>query len=213
MLVGGTKTTCSQWQNNGCFYDCIPGYETFLSQYQLSCLGSIQPCCHHSAGNLSDTVTQLRNHRPIRYPFTPESRERERMPIQVKCLADGQRHTTAAETRTRDLSTKSHGPWPPRQDALHVLWGSCSDIWILMVVTARELVVISGFFKTVPPFIRSNASHERYTASSLEGREIHRHKPLLQRTSNPGRLRDRCETGARYCCAIASFLHNKEPCR
>ena len=37
------------------FTSAFPGYGTCLLQYQLNSLGSIQPCCHHGAGNHSIT--------------------------------------------------------------------------------------------------------------------------------------------------------------
>ena len=52
------------------------------------------------------------------------------------------------------------------------------------MVTARELVVLSGLFTSGSMSVRrhrhftySYASHERYTASSVEGQEIN-HKSL-----------------------------------
>ena len=58
------------------------------------------------------------------------------------------------------------------------MWGT------LRVVTARELVVLSGSFtshsKSVRRLrhLRGHASHERYTVSNVEGREINLHRPI-----------------------------------
>ena len=55
-------------------------------------------------------------------------------------------------------------------------------IGTLRVVTARELVVLSGSFTFHPKSVRrlshlsGRASHERYTVSNVEGREINLHK-------------------------------------
>ena len=35
------------------FTSILPGYRTCSFQYQLNSVGSIQPCCHHGAGNYS----------------------------------------------------------------------------------------------------------------------------------------------------------------
>ena len=49
-------------------------------QYQLNSLGSMQPCCHHSTGNYSNT--QAITVQPIHSWV-------KRVHIQVKCLAQG----------------------------------------------------------------------------------------------------------------------------
>ena len=57
-------------------------------------------------------------------------------------------------------------------------------IGTLRVVTARELVVLSGSFMSHSMLVRrlhhlrGHASRERYTVSIVEGREINLHKPL-----------------------------------
>ena len=57
------------------------------------------------------------------------------------------------------------------------------------MVTARKPVVLSGSFAYVPlqvsetasPFsLHGHASHERYTVSSVEGRERNLHRPILR---------------------------------
>ena len=50
---------------------------------------------------------------------------------------------------------------------------------------SKELVVLSGSFmshsksaRTASPFLLGRASHERYTVSNVEGREINLHRPI-----------------------------------
>ena len=61
------------------------------------------------------------------------------------------------------------------------------------MVTARELVALSDSFTShsisVRRFrhLRGHASHERYTVSNVEGREVNLHKPLPRTTGiEPG---------------------------
>ena len=52
------------------------------------------------------------------------------------------------------------------------------------MVTARELVILSGSFMFHSMSVRrlrhlcEHASHERYTVSNVEGREVNLHNPL-----------------------------------
>ena len=67
------------------------------------------------------------------------------------------------------------------------------DVGTLRVITARELVVVSGSFVSYSVSVRRHrllrgyASHERYTVSSVAGGEINLHKPIPRATGKkPG---------------------------
>ena len=73
-------------------------------QYQLSSLGSIQPCCHYDAGDYSNTqafTVQTGTHSLLGQENAHAG--------EVSCPKT-QCHTAAAETRTQDLSVQSCGP-------------------------------------------------------------------------------------------------------
>ena len=56
-----------------CFTSTFPDYRTGSFQYQISSLGSIEPCCHDGAGNYSSTqafTVQPCRKRPSKFRFT-----------------------------------------------------------------------------------------------------------------------------------------------
>ena len=77
----GTKTIPgNHWLNNSCS-QFLPGFGTFPTMYQLNSLGSIQRCCHHDAGNCSNTDKRSLSNQISIYSCI------ETVLIQVKCLA------------------------------------------------------------------------------------------------------------------------------
>ena len=72
----------------------FPGYRTCSFQYELSSLGSIRPCCHHDAGNCSNTQVI-----PVQ-PGTHSLLGRESAHTGEVSCPRTQRQTPAAETRT-----------------------------------------------------------------------------------------------------------------
>ena len=124
------------------FTSVFPGYRTSSFQYQLNSLGSIQTCCHHGAGNKSNTQAITVQ------PGTHSLLGRESAHTGEVSCPRTQRHTAAAETRTQDLSVLSRRPWSRRHDALHVYGVYILNLGTLRVVTVRELVVLSGSVAT-----------------------------------------------------------------
>ena len=168
--MGVTKTTCSQWLND--YWS--PGYGTCSFQHQLNSVGSIQPCCHHVAGNQSGT-------RAITVQPGPHSLVgRESVHTGKVSCPRIQRHAAAAETSRSKIAGRSHRATTP---CMHMEYYNYSDIGTLRVVTARKLV-LSGSFTSHSmsvrqhPHLRDLASHGRYTVSIVEGRETNLHRPL-----------------------------------
>ena len=80
------------------------------------------------------------------------------------------------------------------------------EIGTLRVVTAREVVILSGSFTSHLKLLgrhchlHGHMSHERYTVSSVDGQEMSLHKPHLQWGFDLGHW---CERGTCYHCAIS----------
>ena len=179
------------------------------------CMGSIQPCCHHGAGNYSNTqaiTVQPRAHSLLSRKGAHTGK--------VPCPWI-QHHTAATKTRSRDLPSRykvagsSHAPRLPGRT-----WSVYSDIATLKVVTARELVVLSGSFTSHSMSVRGHrhlrgrGSPERYAVSNVEGREINRHfyKPVPQRVSNPRPPAWQARMlPLRYCSILCWHWHGNKP--
>ena len=118
----------------------------------------------------------------------------ERVHMQVKCLAYGHHtmHTVAAKTHTKGLSIESHRPQSPHHNACtYMEYIIYLDVGTLRVVSARELVILSGSFtshsKSVwwPRHLCGHVSHARCTVSNAEGQEINLHKVYPSRNRTP----------------------------
>ena len=187
------------------FTSIFPGYRTCSFQYQLNSLGSIQPCCHHGAGNYSNTqgITVQSGTHSFLCRQSAHTGE-------VSCPKT-EAHSGSRDPYPRPVSPKSQAAgsasWRPA-----CIWSThFRCIGTLRVVTAGELVVLSGTFTSHPMSVRrlrhlrGHASHDRYTVSNAEGWEIHLHKPL---PAHDGDWTQGCRvTGAHATiCAIAPFL-------
>ena len=185
------------------FTSIFSGYRTCLFRYQLNSLGSIQPCCHHSAGNYSNTqaiTVQPRTHSLL---------GRESLHTGEVSCPRTQHHTTAAETHPQDLSSPMlqiivTAPWRPA--CIWSIYFRCTGT--LRVVTARELLILGGSFTSQSMLVRwlhhlhGHTSHKRHTVSGIEGQEINLHKPLPRMTGiEPGATAWHTTT-----CTIATFL-------
>ena len=96
-------------------------------------MGSIQPCCHHGAGNYSDTQAITVQPGNLSLLGRDTARTGEASFSRTKC------QTVAAETRSQDLSIPSCRLQSPRHDALHVHGVYILDVGTLRKVPAREL--------------------------------------------------------------------------
>ena len=117
-------------------------------QYQFNSLGSIQSCCHHSAGNYSNTqvitVNQIAIHSGV-----------ERLHIQVKCLT--QEHSANRGSwdpcpSLQDLSILSHRPQSLSRGALQV-----HGVYILDVETLEPGACHPQWFFYVPLNVHETA--------------------------------------------------------
>ena len=106
--------------------------------------------------------------------------------MQVKCLAQGYSATPREprpipKTSQSKVAAHSHHATRP---CMYMEYNYILDVGTLKVVTARELVVFSGSvtFHSLSMrrhrHLRGHASHERYTVSSVEGRQTNLHKPI-----------------------------------
>ena len=170
------------------FTSIFPGYRTCSFQYQLNSLGSIQPCCHHGAGNYSYTQAVTVQ------PGTHSLLCRELAHTgEVSCPRTAPNRSSWDPYPRPPFSRKSQvivtAPWRPA--CIRSIYFGC--IGKLRVVTARELVVISGSFTSHSMSVRrlrhlrGHASHERYRVTTVEGRQRNLHNPLPRTTGiEPG---------------------------
>ena len=197
------------------FTSSLPGYGACSSQYQLNFLGSISPCCHHGAGDCSNTQAITVQ------PGTHSLLGRESAHTGEVSYPGTQSQNPTAKTYTQDVLILSRRSQSPTRDALH-LWSiyfSCGDTysghWCLEFLAARELVALSGSFTSYSMSVRqhhhlrSHANHERYTGSNGEGARNKFHKPL-PRTEGIEPCTGRRVTGKRAnTCDIVRFKINK----
>ena len=151
-------------------------------------------------------IAQVHWHLPMKGPHRKLGWESAHT---VECLSQGhgatsQRPGPVPETSRSKVGCVAAAPRMPcmHRDYIQIIIGT------LRVATAWEHLVLGGCFSSPSMSVRrhrqwrGHVSHERYTVSSVKGRETDLHKLLPQRASNPGRRRDR---PARYHCAIAPF--------
>ena len=135
------------------FTSFFPGYRTRSCQYQLNSPGSIQPCCHHGAGNYSNT-------RAITVqPGTHSLLDRESAHTGEVSCARTRRHPAAAETRIPETSQSqvaghSHRSVTPCIYGIYILdigtpegghcQGTCRPQWFFYVPL--------NVSETAPPF-------------------------------------------------------------
>ena len=167
-----------------------PGYRTRSFQYQLSSLGSIQPCCHFLKG----LVTVQTRKQSLSYQVPIHSWV-ERVHIQLKCLAQGH----SAHRRSRDPYRR---PLSPKSQAILTAPRRPACMWSIYILECRDTesghcqgaAPLPQWFFHVPlqvsemvPPLRDHASHGRYTVSNVKGRELNFRNFCPSRNRTPNR--------------------------
>ena len=140
--------------------------------------------------------------------------ERMHMHTSDELYPKTQHHTAAAEIRTQDLTVVSHRPWSLRHNAQHVYGAYKLDVETLGGGHCQGTCRPHSFFTfhsmsvRQHRHLRGHASHERYTVSTVEGREINLHRPLPRVTGAELEVaaRQACAT----MCANAPFCIHRE---
>ena len=129
-----------------------PGYRTCSVQYQLNSLGSIRPCClffFNGAGNYNSNTQAITVKPGTIYSWVV------RVHMQVKYLAQGHSGTLWQPRPVPKTSQSKVAGHSHHHNVLHMEY-TLLDVGTLRVVTARELVVLSGTLCPTP--IRPDSS-------------------------------------------------------